>query len=79
MCVASGVASSRKSCLAYFWMLFLSSVSPDPQYFSPHPDLGLEEAHVLHQAVLEVTGMVYYILNDYTNLRQIRLKLQPTG
>lgn len=36
-------------------------------------------AHVLHQALLEVTGVVYYILNDYTNLRQIRLKLQPTG
>lgn len=50
-----------------------------PHYFSPQPDLGLEEAHVLHQALLEVTGVVYYILNDYTNLRQIRLKLKPTG
>lgn len=47
--------------------------------FSPRPGLKLEAAHVLHQTLLEVTGVVYYILNDYTNLRQIRLKLQPTG
>lgn len=64
-----------RTALQFFWVLFEAAFVPF--LISPRPDL--EAAHVSHHALLEATAVVYYILNDYTNSRQIRLKLQPTG